>query len=105
MPNGGARPGAGRRKGSLSPYPVTRELIRRVRAALEAVANRDLEAALAEVAQDRNAPVDVRVAALRRLCGYMAASFFRQLEAEGVRLPCSRPCPAAEVTASVGAAE
>jgi hypothetical protein len=67
-------------------YVTTREFDRRVQAPFDALPDRDIEPAIAVVAQDGEAPVEVRLAALHRLQGDLTAKMRQQCEAQGVRL-------------------
>lgn len=64
MPRGGTRPGAGRKPGATA---TTNDLLRHVRNRMRD--GNSLNGALASVCEDVSVPVEVRIAATRRLAG------------------------------------
>lgn len=64
MPRGGTRPGAGRKPGATA---TTNDLLRHVRNRMRD--GNSLNEAFANICEDASLPVEVRVAAVRRLSG------------------------------------
>jgi hypothetical protein len=75
---GGARPGAGRPRG---PTATTQDLVRRLKAALQQ--QKSIAEALSVISDDDGAPVEVRIAALTRLAGFMFGDLARNLRKIG----------------------
>ena len=80
MPRGGARPGAGRPPGALT-WP-RKELLRRLEA-MDGDGDLDLADRLAVVAEDGEAPIKVRLEAVRHLAGALHAKIRLDVKGAG----------------------